>query len=178
MIHLHRANAGDDSNDDGIKTQMVTLSEEEDLPSPEDNSELFQLRDIRPVPEEYIRMSGGNVTQVRENEQKTRDFIRKVNKLDNYVSPAALANRKDLLRKIAEKQSTFTATRGKKRCILKTPNGPPSERVIDSLIKKATLSLSLSVQLSLNGSRGNNLNALLPLIGHTGVESMKKQFSR
>ncbi|KAI8055757.1 hypothetical protein BDF22DRAFT_671968 [Syncephalis plumigaleata] len=152
---------------------MVTLSEEEErnaLPSADDRAELFQLRDILPAPEEYIRMGNGNVTEFRESEQK-------FNKLDGYVSPAALANRKDLLQNIAEKQSTFTATRGNKRCILQTPDGPPSANIIDSLVKKA--SLSLSINLSLGGSNGNNnLNALLPLIGKEGVERMKKQQSK
>ncbi|RKP23385.1 hypothetical protein SYNPS1DRAFT_24559 [Syncephalis pseudoplumigaleata] len=162
----------------GIKSRVVTLAEDELLPSADDHAELFQLRDIKPLSEEYIRKCGGNVTRTREYEAKTREFHRQINKMPDYISPSALINRKDLLQRLTAERSTFTATRGRKRCVLETPGGAASPSVLDSLIKTATLSLSLSVDLLLGGgSRQGGLTSLVPLVGQKGADYIKAAYA-
>ncbi|KAI9598691.1 hypothetical protein BDF19DRAFT_431151 [Syncephalis fuscata] len=131
---------------DIISMHTITLAEEISLVPVADRSELYKLRDIHPVSEKYIRMHHADVATIRRYEEKAREVTRKLNRTPGYVSSAALINHPELLEPLVSKQSTFTATHGKKQCVFEMPKGEKDQSMVDALISKAKLSLSIELR--------------------------------
>jgi tyrosinase len=70
--------------------------------SPLDRSNLFKLRYPSEIPEEYLLRNNLDVDRVRSYEVTKRGLCDKLNKLDDYISPCALANHPNLLQTVAE----------------------------------------------------------------------------
>jgi len=91
----------DDTTDDTSSGAADALTAADTEVSPDDRSNLFKLRYPKPIPEDYLRRNNLNVGTVRAYEAKKRDQCKTLNKMDDYLSPCAIASRPDLLQKIA-----------------------------------------------------------------------------
>ncbi|RKP09207.1 hypothetical protein THASP1DRAFT_22929 [Thamnocephalis sphaerospora] len=138
-------------------------------PAADDQLELLQLRDPKPLSEDFIRMNNYDVAVVRQREEEARNMVKQLNAIPNYVSPAALINRPDLALNIIGKHGSLVATKGNKRLRIKVPTGAKDSTMIHNLLRKMASSLGTLQKHVVNNSR----KTLADVIGATGAQSVK-----
>ncbi|KAI9598682.1 hypothetical protein BDF19DRAFT_431116 [Syncephalis fuscata] len=97
-----------------------------------DREDLTKLRAPLPISESWCKMNRLNITRVREYESEEREFIQKLNKIPNYVSPSALWNKDDSMKKLVAtgKVKQFSAyVDGKKVVVPVTAGSNPTDAV-------------------------------------------------
>jgi hypothetical protein len=97
--------------EDPVKVVVEPISSVPVLRSPRNGDkddqyepELMKLREVQPLPEDYIKANGLNLTYVRENEARINGIVKKLNAMPGYVSPSALWNRPDLIKTLIKKK--------------------------------------------------------------------------
>ncbi|KAJ3082763.1 hypothetical protein HK102_001471 [Quaeritorhiza haematococci] len=73
------------------------------IPDAEDRDDMYKIRYVPPLPEDYIKRNYLQVDMVRHCEAKFKSVVESVNQLVSYVSPAALLNLVEGIWKPAEK---------------------------------------------------------------------------
>ncbi|RKP10025.1 hypothetical protein THASP1DRAFT_22223 [Thamnocephalis sphaerospora] len=98
-------------------TQELALSDRKPhsdvTPSPHDRQNLYKLRLPIPLTVDLILLFRGDVDTIRGLEAQARAIIDNINKQHDYISPAALINRPDYLKRLAEKSKNGAHVHGR-----------------------------------------------------------------
>ncbi|KAI8055759.1 hypothetical protein BDF22DRAFT_741045 [Syncephalis plumigaleata] len=108
------------------------------LPDPHDREELVALRDTVPIPDDYIRMNHLNKKTVVEAEKLMRYFTQEINSNSDYVSPAALINRPEMLELIAQTHNILSITNGNIRTLFRASDFLDQKAVISRHLPECT----------------------------------------
>jgi hypothetical protein len=109
-------------------------------PAPDDRTELVALRSSKPVPESWLQANHHDVQQARNTESLLLDATKKFNADGKTISPAALINDQDTLKKLPKPANgrAFTCTNAGKRVTVKVAQ----DQDLVSAIKKVSTSVA------------------------------------
>jgi DNA-directed RNA polymerase subunit F len=82
----------------------------------------MELRAPPPIPDDWIKMNNLDVELIRVQEQRANELCDQLNRVEGYLSPAALWNRSDMLEKLTKTVSEFKAHINNKLVRVKSTN--------------------------------------------------------
>ncbi|KAI9598694.1 hypothetical protein BDF19DRAFT_419699 [Syncephalis fuscata] len=130
-------NSTDSAASSGYTFTQTNIGDNDGTPNANDRHELLQLRVPNSLPEASILRSHMKVEDVRRAEEIHRQTIYELNKLSNYISPAALINRPEFMESLTGRVDRFTATDDKQQLQIHLPNKTPlSQKDIGDLVRR------------------------------------------